>query len=287
MRDRSVSVIIVTHNSLPILRQCLECLQAAIATVAAEVIIVDNGSSDLSATVAAQLLPEARILTNRQNRGFAAAANQGAAIAANSFLLFLNPDMLIDADAVANLLRVYECGQPIGLVAGRTRSTDGSFLGNCRRFPTLKNIVFSRGSLISRLVPVGKNGMKYTLGDYPETTIVEAAGGMLVMIRRDLFHRLGGFDERFFMYMEDTDLSWRVQQAGFVNVFAPDAGGVHCWRQGSSTGKIRRLWYHHLSVWRYFGKQGTSVWQMIVLMPLLATNFLVSLVVPYSKAGSR
>ena len=104
--------------------------------------------------------------------------------------------------------------------------------------------------------------------------------GTMVMVRRELFERLGGFDERFFLYMEDTDLSKRALDAGYVNLFVPGAGGVHGLGQGSSIGRWRRSRHQAVSVWKYFLKHHPNGFSVIVLPVLLLVNLLLQAITP-------
>jgi GT2 family glycosyltransferase len=129
------------------------------------------------------------------------------------------------------------------------------------------------------------NARQYTLDDSATPMEVEAVAATLVVVRRELFDQLGGFDERFFMYMEDTDLSYRAHKAGYHNVFLPMAGAVHQWAKGSEAGRVRRLYYHHRSVWKYFGKHFPGVASMIMLAPMLFVNFLLTAVFGTRQSG--
>ena len=273
-----ISVIIVTHNSMPLLRDCLSSLKAAGRNIDYNIVLVDNNSADLSPSVARTLFPNMKILINRENLGFAAACNQGAAAADGEFLLFLNPDVRVDEDGIENLQAVFSAKDRIGWATARLRYPDGTFQPTCRRMPAVHNILFSRGSFFGSLMGGGRSSRtnRYTLPDYLDTTIVDAVSGTMVMIRRNLFSRVGGFDERFFMYMEDTDLSLRLTEAGYVNVFVPDAGGVHFWRRGSNAGRVRRIWYHHCSMWKYFRKHFHGRFLLVLLSLLLGVNFVLA-----------
>jgi N-acetylglucosaminyl-diphospho-decaprenol L-rhamnosyltransferase len=119
-------------------------------------------------------------------------------------------------------------------------------------------------------------------------TSVPAVAGTLMLISRKLFKRIGRFDERFFMYMEDTDLCKRLIMAGFNNYFIPSAGGVHDWGQGSQVGMIRRSLLHHLSVYKYFVKHRQD-WlaRLIFPFPLLVNFVMVSLIELLKKPFRR
>lgn len=278
--DYLVTVIIVTHNSSRVLADCLDSIKAATRGISCQTIVVDNNSSDHSATIASRSVPAAAIITNRANVGFAAACNQGAAAATGKFLMFLNPDVRADSDSIRELLSVFEGSEPIGLAGARLRYPGGMFQPSCRRFPSLKNLIYSRGSALPFLDRIlrRRRDNPYTLPDYDRTTIVEAVAGTMVMIRSSLFNRIGRFDERFFMYMEDTDLCLRLNRAGYVNLFVPQAGAIHYWREGSSSGQIKRTWYHHRSTWRYFRKHFPDAGTMVLLALMLAANLSISFV---------
>jgi N-acetylglucosaminyl-diphospho-decaprenol L-rhamnosyltransferase len=277
----SVSIIIVIHNSLPVLTACLESLRRNVTGLDFEMIVVDNKSSDSPAETIKRIFPSARILGNPENVGFGAACNRAAAKATGEFLLFVNPDIELDRNAILNLRGVYEGNEKIGLTAARCRLKDGTFHPTCRNFPTIKNIFFSRGSFLAQILSSsGGRFVTYTLPDFSDNTIVPAVAGTLMMIRKSLFDKLNGFDRRFFMFMEDTDLSLRAVKAGYFNLFVPGAGAVHNWGRGSRTGRFKRSWYHHVSVWRYFLKHYPNPFSYILLPLLLMFNFILVSILP-------
>jgi GT2 family glycosyltransferase len=139
-------------------------------------------------------------------------------------------------------------------------------------------MIFSRGSILSSLLGrAASESDRYTLGDFTQTTEVPAVAATLVLIRRDLFDEIGRFDTRFFMYMEDTDLSYRLHLHDRINLFVPSAGGTHHWGAGSREGRVRRLWWHHMSVWKYFLKHIPNGFSVVVLPFLLASNLIVKI----------
>ena len=282
--SHSLSVIIVTHNSLPILLDCLRHLRAATESRDAELLIVDNNSTEDVSTAVASEFPQAVVISNRRNVGFARACNQAVAKATGELLLFLNPDVLIDPAALDHL--VAAATQPqAGLVAGRLRYPDGRFQATCRNFPRPANLLFSRGSLLTKLFgrPTGNASPVYTLPDFAEVTRVPAVAGTLLMVLRSVFDRAGGFDPRFFMYMEDTDLSLRIDGAGYRNLFVPEGGGVHDWGRGSGSGRVVRVWWHHWSLWQYFMKHEANGFSVILLPLLLAMHLVLSiLLLPFT-----
>jgi GT2 family glycosyltransferase len=276
-RWHKVSIILVTYNSLPALDDALDYLKGALKGTISEILVVDNSSTDSSVACARKHFENVRVIETGRNAGFAAACNQGAWMASGEFLLFHNPDVYLDAGVVKRLLEVCRSEEKAGAVAGRMRFPDGRFQATCRNFPTVGNLLFSRGSVLSYFY---RKAARYTLPDYQSLTEVPAVAGTLMMVKRDVFVSLGGFDERFFMYMEDTDLSLRLRRAGYRNLFVPDAGGVHAWGQGSQTGRLKRRWYHHLSVWKYFLKHFPISASLVILPVVLAVNFVLAMMIP-------
>ena len=268
--SHKISIVIVTHNSLPALDDSLGGLSEHRVRTDFELVVVDNNSSDGSVACVKRHFPEAKVVELRENIGFGAACNRAAWIAEGEYLLFHNPDLKLDYGAMEALLSVAESRDRFGAGGGRMRFPDGTFQATCRRFPRATNIIFSRGSMVSGILG-GKD--RYTLGDYAEVTAVPAVAGTMMITRRELFEALNGFDERFCMYMEDTDLCLRLSKFGYDNYFIPYAGGIHLWGQGSRGGALRRNWYHHLSLWKYFLKHFPDAFSLIIMPLVLAVHF--------------
>lgn len=281
--DRA-SVIIVVYNSLPFLKACLKALADRTGEIDWELVVVDNGSRDGSVEAVREQFPMATVIEQSRNIGFAAACDEGAKHATGEHLLFLNPDVMLDSGAIEAMQQALASTEKAGAVSARLRFPDGSFQASCRRWPTAGNLLFSRGSILSRLL--GREG-RYTLPDYDCVREVPACAGTAMMIDHSLFDRIGQFDRRFFMYMEDTDLCFRLGQSGYRNLFVPSAGGIHDWGKGSSAGWLQRSWYHHVSVWRYFLKHCPNGFSILLLPALLGMNFLLAAILPGRNRGGN
>lgn len=277
-----ISVVIVTYNSLPSLKECLKALSHRTGEIDWELIVIDNDSRDESVKAAREQFPNATVIEQFRNVGFAAACNEGAGHATGEHLLFLNPDVVLDSGAIETLQQVLTSTEKAGAVSARLRFPDGSFQPTCRRWPTAGNLLFSRGSILSRLL---KKEGKYTLPDYDSISQVPACAGTAMMIDHSLFDRIGQFDRRYFMYMEDTDLCFRLGRSGYRNLFVPAAGGIHDWGKGSNVGQLRRNWYHHVSCWRYFLKHSPNGFSIVVLPALLLVNLLLAAILPGRSRG--
>jgi GT2 family glycosyltransferase len=274
-----VSTVIVTHNSSAVLSDCLTALRAAVEHLPHELVVVDNASSDATTKLVERDWPGAILVENERNVGFAAACNWGAARADGGLLLFLNPDTALDSNSVAELRDVVIADPKIGLATGRVRHPDGVFQSTSRHFPTLGNLIFSRGSALRPLFGRDDSADRYTLSDADDVQPVPAVAATFMMTRRDLFIQLGGFDERYFLFMEDTDLSRRAVDRGYTNVFVPTAGAIHAWGKGSTIGRLRRRWHHHVSMWRYLRKYHNLLIAWVAAPPLLAANLVVATLV--------
>ncbi|RKX29538.1 MAG: hypothetical protein DRP47_01500 [Candidatus Zixiibacteriota bacterium] len=283
-KNSTISIVIVTNNSMPPLENCLKSIRSGANGTPLEIIGVDNHSSDNSPNVVKEYFPGAQVIRNSSNLGFAAACNQAAKQATGDYLLFLNPDVQVDNYAIEELLEVFRSREKVGTAVGRMRFPDGSFQSTCRHLPRFSNMVYSRGSMLSKIL---NNGHHYTLPDYDKVTPIPAAAGTMMMIRNDLFHEIGGFDMRFFMFMEDVDLCRRLSTLGYTNYYVPSAGGVHLWGRGSKVGKFRRNLYHHITDWKYFKKHNPGFVSYCLLPFALSMNLLLVSLLPVSQPANR
>lgn len=284
-----ISIIIVTFNSASTIGDCLSNVPKAASELSYEIIVVDNGSTDNTLKIVDSDFPDAIVTRNTRNEGYGAACNRGVTDARGEFILLVNPDARLDEGSVHVLVKAARQTSNSGLVVPRLRFPSGEFQPSCRHLPTIANMIFSRGSAFTRLFqPEESRGSRYTLTDFEVTTAVPAVAATVALIKRETFISHKGFDPRFFMYMEDTDLCARLGQSGFVHLFVPTAGAVHQWGKGSSVGIAVRLMRHHLSVWKYFLKHFPNGFSVIVLPFLLVANMLVAmLLLPFRGKDSQ
>lgn len=248
-----ISIIVVTYNSLSYLQGLLASIGVYPPEDTYEIIVVDNASADQTTQWCLYAPLDIRLVLNQENRGFAAAANQGVKMARGELLLFCNPDLRWTSPVADRLAGTLSENPSCGAATARMTFPDRSFQPTCRNFPTFSNIWFSRGSLLSRFFsPAGKT-FRYTLPDYDRPTRVDAAAATCLMIPRHVFKNLGGFDERFFLFAEDTDLCRRLADAGYEVWFVPRATAIHYWG-GSSSNRRAVSRYHADSILKYFNK---------------------------------
>jgi GT2 family glycosyltransferase len=239
-----LSVIIVNYNVKYFLEQCLCSVQKAITTagVDTEVIVIDNHSRDNSLGYLTPLFPCVKFVANDENVGFTKACNQGFTLSSGKYVLFLNPDTIIPEDCFSKCVAFFQGHNDAGAVGVRMLDGHGRFLKESKRaFPSPVTSLFKLFGF-ARLFPKSKVFSKYHLGNLDETKNheVDVLAGAFIMVRRELLQRLNGFDEAFFMYGEDVDLSYRIQKMGYRNYYLAESSILHF--KGESTKK-RSLHY--------------------------------------------
>jgi O-antigen biosynthesis protein len=209
-----LSVIIVNYNVKHFLEQCLFSVLKASATIQAEIFVIDNNSSDNSIDYLQPRFPLVRFMANPENIGFAKACNQGLKWSKGEYVLFLNPDTIVPEDCFEKCLAFFAANPNAGALGIRMLDGTGKFLKESKRsFPSPVTSLFKLFGL-SRLFPHSKLFSKYHLGhlDNKKDHEVDVLAGAFMMIRKEVLDATGGFDEIFFMYGEDVDLSYRIQK---------------------------------------------------------------------------
>lgn len=246
-----LSAIIVNYNTGGLTCALIDSLRMHIRKYPPEIIVVDNHSTDGSAWYLRQNYADIALIEFSRNHGFGRAVNAAADRCTGKFLWLINSDCMVDTDIAAGMVEHLEEHSDTAAVAARLMGEDGSFQASCRRFPTFGNVLFSRQSPLS-FIPGSKG--RYTLPDYDSPTVVEACACSCVMIRREQFDAVGGFDPRFFMYCEDTDLCLRFAERGWKVVYLPNIEVKHLWARSWAGRGWLRYYHHHRSIIRYFRK---------------------------------
>jgi GT2 family glycosyltransferase len=233
-----LSILIISYNTRDMTIACLRSLYEQTRDLAFEVIVVDNASTDGSADTIAEQFPQARLLRPSQNLGFAGANNLAATCAAGRFLLLLNPDTIVLDGAIQKLHAFARAHDEATIFGGRTFFPDGSLNPkSCWRRPTPWSVCCTSLGL-SRLFPRSDLFASESYGPWRRDTVreVDVVSGCFLMIRRDVWQALDGFDTGFFMYGEEVDLCWRALKAGHRCLICPDARIVHF---GGASERVR------------------------------------------------
>jgi GT2 family glycosyltransferase len=226
----SLDIIIINWNTGRQLHECLESLGGAgrDGIDLGSVVVIDNHSSDGSADeIESHGLPIS-VIHNNENRGFAAACNQGAEGSEADYLLFLNPDTRCDVDSLSVPVLFMEQNnkENIGIAGIRQVDGEGATLRTCARFPT-PSMFLTRALGLDRIAPRLFKGYFMHGWDHNDTRPVDHVSGAYYLVRRALFTELGGFDERFFVYLEDLDFSLRARAAGWKSWYLSDTRIYH------------------------------------------------------------
>lgn len=242
-----VDIIIVNWNSG---KQLCNCLQSIAATTKVnwrlgKVVVVDNASTDGSAKdITTNYNLPLIIIYNDTNRGFAAACNQGAKECKADYILFLNPDTVLFENSLSVPLEFMERpeNQNIGIVGIQLVDDKGPVSRTCARFPTPARF-FVKMLGLDRLFPNFFLGHFMKEWDHGNTREVDHVMGAFFLVRRTLFEILNGFDERFFVYLEDLDFSLRASERGWKSFYLADAQAYHKGGGTSEQVKAKRLFY--------------------------------------------
>jgi GT2 family glycosyltransferase len=247
-----VSVVVISYNTRQMTLDCLRTLYADLADLPAEVFVVDNASSDGSVAAVAEAFPNVRVIANPNNVGFGAANNQAMRVARGEFIMLLNSDAFPKPGTTRTLVDYLRSHPKVGVVGPKLLNADGSTQQSCYRFPT-PGQAWRENLGISAAF-----GDHPVLGDYrtwphDRERDVEWIIGACMLLRRTVFEQVGGFDERFFMYAEETDWQRRIRDAGWEIAFTPAAEVMHL---GGASGakekaRVNRHFFDSLDRYEY------------------------------------
>jgi len=263
------AAVVVNYESGDELAACVAGLQREHP---AEIVVVDNGSEDGSVQRCRERFPGVVVLAPGRNLGYGAAANRGVAATGSELVMVCNPDLVVSPGAIRVLADALGGDPRAGLVGPLLRSVSGDRYPSARRFPSLVDA--AGHALIGIFDPDNRFTRAYhqaeLAGDTRTTRTVDWVSGACIVVRRTAFEDVGGFDESYFMYLEDVDLCWRLGRAGWATAYVPRAEAVHL--QGTSTARhpYRMVVEHHRSLLR-FAVSSTQGWRRS-LLPLVAAG---------------
>lgn len=236
--NMDVSIVIVNWNTRDILHDCLESIYRGTRTVGFEVIVIDNASMDDSVQMIRSDFPKVVLIENSENRGFAAANNQGMAIAKGRYVLLLNSDTIVLEDAIDKVVAFADTHPEAGMVGCRVLNADRTLQRSCFMFPSVLNMALWV-SYLFKVFPrsrfFGRDRMTWWDGD--DVREVDVLTGCFMLVRREAMEQVGPMDERFFMYFEETDWCYRFKKSGWKIIFTPSGEIIHL--GGTSSKKVR------------------------------------------------
>lgn len=264
----SIDVIILTYNSA-------QHLPAAVASVRAQtapdvtITVIDNASTDNTLQVAREL--GLTPIANPRNIGFGAAINQAAATTHADYVTLLNPDAELGDPKALDAMVATLADPTIGVVGTRIQTPAGEPYPNGRRFPS--TTLAARHAIMSVLRP-GSNAASTeyfgpAIGRPDADQQVDWVSGCCLMMRRPLWEQMGGFDPRYWMYLEDADLAWRLREHGYTTVLSGPAWVIHHGGQSSKFRRNRSLWHHHRSAALFYARTRTG-WRRLLIPAAIA-----------------
>jgi GT2 family glycosyltransferase len=270
-----LSIVIVSYNVCDYLRQALLSLQKAAVAVTHEIIVVENASSDGSAEMIREEFPYVKLITSDTNVGFSAACNRGIISSAGDFILILNPDTVVEPDALTLALAFMRSHPEAGASGARMVDGEGQFLPESKRgFPSPMTSFF-RFAGVGKLFPRSRLFNAYYLGHLPEdvTCRADILTGAFMLIRREALDKAGLFDTAFFMYGEDIDLSWRITRAGYSNYYLPEVRITHFKGRSATSDEVRSVHYFYSAMIIFARKHLSRSWHLPVTACVTVMGF--------------
>lgn len=250
-----ISIVIVSWNTSDVLRNCLQSVYKQAGAASFEVTVIDNSSSDGSCEMLKREFPQVILIKNSENRGFAAANNQGMAVSKGRYVLLLNSDTIILDNAIAKTISFADTHPEAAVVGCKVLNPDRSLQPTCFMFPSIVNMLLS-SSYLYKLFPrsriFGRERMTWwDRGDVREVNVVT---GCFMLVRRKAIDQVGMMDEQFFMYGEETDWCYRFKKAGWKVMFAPVGEIIHLGGQSSHKVHAEMLVQLRLSILKFISK---------------------------------
>jgi GT2 family glycosyltransferase len=258
-----LSVVIVNYNTRDPLRACLASLRPELAGVDAEIVVVDNASTDGSVAMLSQEFAEVTVLVNATNAGFGRANNRALRQARGRDVLLLNPDTLVHPGAVRTLIDALHALPEAVAVGPRVLRPDGRLDLACRRSFPSPGVAAARLLGLSRLFPRSRRLARYnlTFQDPDRAGEIDAGTAAAMCFSLEPLAAVGFFDEDFFMYGEDLDLCYRLKQRGGHIYYVPSATVVHLKGMASGRQATAMLREFHRSMWLFYKKHYVHGWR--------------------------
>ncbi|MGB2127997.1 MAG: glycosyltransferase family 2 protein, partial [Flavicella sp.] len=258
-----LSVVIVNYNVQYFLDVCLRSVFKACKNIASEVIVVDNNSSDNSCKYVQTHFPEVVLISNKENVGFSKANNLGVEKAKGEYVLILNPDTIVGEYTFEEILEVAETQSNLGALGVQLVDGTGAYLPESKRgIPSLQSTLYKMFGVNTSKNTYYANHLSKT-----DSGTIDVLVGAFMLLKTDVYKQVGGFDEDYFMYGEDIDLSYKLLKAGYQNYYLGSSKIIHF--KGESTRKdVRYLKHFHGAMEIFYKKHFPKSFLMNVLMKI-------------------
>jgi len=252
----SVCVSIVHYLNPEMLERCLASFAENPPTIPHRIVVADNSASQVPIRDRLTAFPEVELREMESNIGFSAGNNRAVEGATEDFVFFLNPDTEVRPGTLETLVDFLRKDPEVGAVGPANLGPDGEIQFSCRSFPGYWTVLASRYSFLTRLFPKNPMSNRYLKTELDRTSIQEVdwVSGAALMMRREEFVDLGGFDEDYFLYAEDVDLCYRIHQRGKTVYYVPESQIHHAIGGSSRRNRFRALWERHRSMYTFYRK---------------------------------
>ncbi len=253
-----LSIIVVEYNST--IKNCISTLEFFQSI---EIIIIDNSTKKNNIKFLRGV--EYKYIKNTKNNGFAKAANQGARVAKGEYVLFLNPDTIAKPKSIEKMLTFIKDKKNAAVVGCKVLNPDGTLQPSCGNFPTITNILLDRIPIMNKIVRTQLIRQKnyYDTQQQPDWV-----SGVCFLARKDVFQKLGGFNEEYFMYVEDVDFCYRAKRAGYKIFYTPEAEVMHYDQGRNEERKLNKAKNMRKGFSLFFQQHKTtldfSLWQAVL-----------------------
>jgi O-antigen biosynthesis protein len=285
-----LTIVIVNYNVKYFLEQCLISVERAMKGIEAEVIVVDNASSDDSCMMVAEKFKWVRLIASSVNLGFSKGNNCAVQLATGEYVLLLNPDTVVAEDTFTKCLHFLDNNQKAGALGVHMIDGKGNFLPESKRGLPTPAVAFYKTFGLSWLFPTSKIFGQYHLGYLAENEIheVEVLSGAFMILRKSVLDKIGLLDEAFFMYGEDIDLSYRVTKGGFKNIYFPDTTIIHYKGESTRKGSLNyvKVFYNAMIIFakKHFSGNQSGLFSFFINFAIVFRGFLTLLAGLFSSA---
>ncbi len=270
----NLSIVIVNYKVKYFLRQCIQSILNSECTIDYDIIVVDNASDDGSVELLRDYFPQVKVIANKDNVGFSRANNQGFAITESEYVLILNPDTILQEDTLQVCYDYMQKHKGVGAIGVRMLDGKGQFLPESKRgFPTPLSALWKMLK-VSSLFPKSAFFNGYYLGNIDENQIseIDVLTGAFMFVQKDVLDRVGGFDEDYFMYGEDIELSYQIGRQGYKIVYLPTTSIIHFKGESTKKASLKYLKSFYGAMGIYARKRNSntgSIWKLILQLGII------------------
>lgn len=277
-----LSIVIVNYNVKYFIEQALYAVQNAIKQVAGqvEVFVVDNNSYDESVALIKEKFSWVKLIENKENTGFAKANNQAIKLTKGEYVLLLNPDTVLKEDTLVKTINFMDEHPKAGGLGVKMIDGAGNFLPESKRGLPTPFVAFCKIAGLSTLFPKSKKFNRYHLGflNNNETHEIDVLSGAFMLMRKNVLDEIGYLDERFFMYGEDVDLSYRIQLAGYKNYYFPHTTIIHYKGESTKKGSLNyvKMFYNSMSLFaeKHFSNGMANIYHTVIQIAIFGRAML-------------